>query len=140
MLARIFAPLYLPVLQLVTLATVPATALYAVAGLLASPVIIPALVIKNIAILLIFAPFLLLTLPVAVPVGFVLAATCLGFEIAKAFWIVLTPLLWPIYFLCKWCQITCTVSQVVITDTIAPWLVPIRFTFLAAILPKILTS
>ncbi len=27
--------------------------------------------------------------------------------------------------------------QVVITDTIAPWLVPLRFTFLAAILPKI---
>lgn len=93
---------YLPVLQLVTLATVPATALYAVGGLLASPVIIPALIIKNIAIALIFAPFLLLTLPVAVPVGFMLAAACMGFEVLCAFFTVLTPLLWPLFFLCKW--------------------------------------
>jgi hypothetical protein len=137
MLKQIFAPLYLPVLQLVTLATTPATALYAVGGLLASPVVIPALIIKNIVAALIFTPFLLLALPVALPVGFVLAAICMALEIGFAFFVVLTPLLWPLCFLCKWCRLTCTVAQVVVTDTIMPWLVPIRFTFLAA-LPKLM--
>ncbi len=47
---------YLPVLQLVTLATTPATALYAIAGLLSSPVIIPLLIIKNIITSVLFAP------------------------------------------------------------------------------------
>jgi len=28
------------------------------------------------------------------------------------------------------------ISQVVITDTIAPWLAPVRWTFAAALLPK----
>ena len=52
MLAKaILGPLYLPVLQLVALATAPATALYAIGGLLASPVIIPALILKNLAVL-----------------------------------------------------------------------------------------
>jgi hypothetical protein len=32
------------------------------------------------------------------------------------------------------------VSQVLVTDTIMPWLVPLRFTFLAAILPKALMA
>jgi hypothetical protein len=39
------------VLQLVTLLTTPATALYAIGGLLASPLIIPTLIIKNLAAL-----------------------------------------------------------------------------------------
>ncbi|KAF6253880.1 hypothetical protein COO60DRAFT_1462988 [Scenedesmus sp. NREL 46B-D3] len=103
MLAKaILGPLYLPVLQLTTLATLPATGLYAILGLLASPLVIPALILKNLAALAIFAPFLLLTLPVAVPVGFMLAALCLACEICKALWITFTPLLWPLYFLCKW--------------------------------------
>eukprot|EP00775_Hariotina_reticulata_P011859 gene11859-12003_t len=138
MLAQIFAPLYLPVLQLVTLATTPATALYAIGGLLASPVIIPILIFINFVKALVFAPLLLLTLPIAIPAGFVLASVCMTVEICKAFCIVLTPLLWPLVFLCKWWKFTCYVSQVMITDTVMPWLVPLRFTFLAAILPKAL--
>lgn len=93
---------YLPVLQLVTLATLPAAGLYAIGGLLASPLVIPALILKNLAVLAIFTPFLLLTLPVALPVGFVLAALCLTHEVCKALSITFTPLLWPLYFLCKW--------------------------------------
>jgi hypothetical protein len=49
--ARTRHPRYLPVLQLVTLATLPATALYAIGGLLASPLVIPALILKNLATL-----------------------------------------------------------------------------------------
>jgi hypothetical protein len=90
------------VLQLTTLATLPMAGLYAMAGLLASPLVIPALILKNLAALAIFTPFLLLTLPVSLPVGFVLAALCLTFDICKALWITFTPLLWPLYFLCRW--------------------------------------
>lgn len=42
---------YLPVLQFVTLLTTPATALYAIGGLLASPLIVPAIIIKNLVAL-----------------------------------------------------------------------------------------
>jgi hypothetical protein len=42
----------------------------------------------------------------------------------------------PLYFLCKWAKATCIVSTVIITDTILPFLVPVRFSILAAILPK----
>jgi hypothetical protein len=42
---------YLPVLQLVTLLMTPATAIYAVGGLLASPVLVPAIIIKNLVVL-----------------------------------------------------------------------------------------
>lgn len=42
---------YLPVLQFVTLLTTPATALYAIGGLLASPLVIPAIIIKNLVVL-----------------------------------------------------------------------------------------
>ncbi|WIA13188.1 hypothetical protein OEZ86_006474 [Tetradesmus obliquus] len=141
MLAKaILGPFYLPVLQLVTLATLPAAGLYAIGGLLASPLVIPALILKNLAVLAIFTPFLLLTLPVALPVGFVLAALCLTHEVCKALFITFTPLLWPLYFLCKWWKISCIVSQVIVTDTIMPWLVPLRFTFIAAILPKLAMS
>lgn len=42
---------YLPVLQLVTLLMTPATAIYAIGGLLASPVVIPAIIIKNLVVL-----------------------------------------------------------------------------------------
>jgi hypothetical protein len=38
------------VLQLVTLLTTPMMALYAVAGLLASPLVVPALILKNLAV------------------------------------------------------------------------------------------
>ncbi len=38
-------------LQLVTLVMTPATALYAIGGLLASPLVIPALIIKNLLVL-----------------------------------------------------------------------------------------
>jgi hypothetical protein len=50
----------------------------------------------------IFAPFLLLTLPVAIPAGFVLASLLVGGCILKSFCVVLTPLLWPLWFLCAW--------------------------------------
>jgi hypothetical protein len=50
----------------------------------------------------IFTPFLLLTLPIAIPVGFVLASIFVGVCILKSFCVVLTPLLWPIWFLCAW--------------------------------------
>lgn len=46
---------YLPVLQLVTLVMTPATALYAIGCLLASPVVIPALIIKNLVVLVCLA-------------------------------------------------------------------------------------
>jgi hypothetical protein len=39
------------VLQLVTLLMTPATAIYAIGGLLASPVVIPAIIIKNLVVL-----------------------------------------------------------------------------------------
>lgn len=94
--------MYLPVLQLVTLATLPATALYAIGGLLASPLVIPGLIFINFVKLLVFSPLLLLTLPVAVPAGGLLAALCIGFQIAKSLLILLTPLLWPLWFICKW--------------------------------------
>lgn len=42
---------YLPVLQFVALLTAPVTALYAVGGLVASPVIIPAIILKNLVVL-----------------------------------------------------------------------------------------
>lgn len=52
MLAKaLLTPLYLPVLQFVALLTAPATALYAVGGLLASPLVVPALILKNLAVL-----------------------------------------------------------------------------------------
>ena len=35
-------------------------------------------------------------------------------QVTKALWITFTPLLWPVYFLCKWCAATCVVSKVVI--------------------------
>ncbi len=89
-------------LQLVTLATTPATAIYAIGGLLASPVLVPALILLNLVRAAIFAPFLLLTLPVAIPVGGVLACLYMTCVIFKAFCVVLTPLLWPLAFLCKW--------------------------------------
>lgn len=38
-------------LQLVALLTAPVTAIYALGGLLASPVIIPAIILKNLAVL-----------------------------------------------------------------------------------------
>lgn len=38
-------------LQFVALLTAPVTALYAVAGLLASPVLIPAIILKNLVVL-----------------------------------------------------------------------------------------
>jgi hypothetical protein len=50
----------------------------------------------------IFAPFLLLTLPVAIPVGFVIASILVGAWICKSFCVVFTPLLWPLWFLCAW--------------------------------------
>jgi hypothetical protein len=75
---------------------------------------------------------------VSIPVGFLLAAACLGFAICKAFCIVLTPLLWPLWFGCTWWKATCIVSKVIVMDTVMPWFVPLRFTFLAAILPKAL--
>jgi hypothetical protein len=56
----------LPVLQLVTLATVPATALYALAGLLATPITVPLLIIVRGFTLLLFSPLVrasLLQLP-----------------------------------------------------------------------------
>ena len=60
---------------------VPVTCLYAAAGLAASPLLVPALILKNVAQLLIFSPFLLLATPVAVPVGFLLASACLSCQV-----------------------------------------------------------
>jgi len=128
-------PLYLPVLHLVTLATVPATALYAVMGLLSSPIVIPLIILAKFIHFLLFAPLMLLTLPVALPVGGLLALICTVKDILCSLFTVFTPFLWPLCFLYKWCCFTFVVSQVVIKDTIMPWLVPIRFTFLAALLP-----
>lgn len=59
-------------------------------------------------------------------------------QVLKSLWVALTPLLWPLYFLCAWCKATCLVSQVVITDTLLPFLVPLRFSILAALAPKAL--
>lgn len=39
--------------------------------------------------------------------------------------------------LLRW-KASCIVSQVIVTDTIMPWLVPLRFTILAALAPKVL--
>lgn len=58
---------------------------------------------------------LLMTLPVSIPVGGFLAFTCVSAEVTCAFFTVLTPLLWPLKFLCKWWHATCTISQV------GPW-------------------
>lgn len=55
----------------------------------------------------IFTPFLLLTLPVAIPVGFTLATIMLGVCIAKSFFVVLTPLLWPLYWFCAGAPVLC---------------------------------
>lgn len=122
------------------LLTTPATALYAIGGLLASPIVIPALILKNLAVLAIFTPFLLLTLPVAIPIGGIIAAALLALKITKSFIIVFTPLLWPIYYLCAWWGATCMVAQIIVTDTVMPWLVSLRFTLLAAILPKVIMA
>lgn len=134
--AAVLAPLYLPVLHLVTLATVPATFLYAGLGLLASPVLVPLLMIKAAISAAIMTPLYLLTTPVAAPVGFLLAGACVFFEVVRSFFIVLTPLLWPLYFLCKWWKYSMVVSKVIVTDTIFPFLVPLRFSVLAVMLPK----
>lgn len=72
------AALPLQVLHLVTLATLPATALYALAGLLLSPLLIPLLMVKAAVNLAIMTPLLLLVSPVAIPVGFFVAAGCLA--------------------------------------------------------------
>jgi len=55
-LGFIFAPIFLPILQLVTLLTLPATAVYAVIGLLATPIFVPLLIIKRAIILLLWSP------------------------------------------------------------------------------------
>lgn len=112
MLAKLLYPLYLPVLHLVTLATVPVTFLYAAAGLLLSPIIIPLLIAKTAVMLGLSAPLLLAATPIAAPVGFFLAAACITKQAICSFIFVLTPLLWPVYFLCKWFHYTCMVAQV----------------------------
>jgi hypothetical protein len=81
-------------------------------------------------------PALLIT----VPLGAVLACVILTFKVMKALWLVFTPLLWPLYFFCTWYRITCAATQVVVTDTIVPALIPLRFTILAALLPMALKS
>ncbi|GFH29215.1 hypothetical protein HaLaN_27847, partial [Haematococcus lacustris] len=48
-------PLMLPVLYLVTLATIPLTIMYAIMGLLFSPIIVPvSIIIKHLSIVLFF--------------------------------------------------------------------------------------
>ncbi|KAI8473019.1 MAG: hypothetical protein J3K34DRAFT_412579 [Monoraphidium minutum] len=132
--------LLLPVLQLVTLATLPATALYALLGLALSPILLPYLAFQRFVAFLLKLPLVLATLPVAIPVGGLIAGTVLTIQVLKAMWVTFTPLLWPLYFLCKWCKATMIVSHVMITDTLLPFLVPLRFSFLAAIIPKTLMS
>lgn len=46
-------------------------------------------------------PQILAAMPIAIPVGGVLALCCFTKEAMCAFFFVLTPLLWPVYFLCK---------------------------------------
>lgn len=141
MVLMLLAPLILPVLHIVTLLTLPATALYAVAGLLSTPLMIPILIIKNIVSLVLMSPFYLLALPVALPVGFVLGVLCLIKEgLCSLFFLATVWLLWPVYLFCKVCKFTCTVASVIVTDTVMPWLVPIRFVVLTALFPKLVMS
>lgn len=136
----VLAALMLPVLQLVTLATLPLAAAYALLGLLLSPILVPWLVVKQIAAWLLSLPLLLATLPVAVPVGGVIAAGWTTWQVAKALWIALTPLLWPLYFLCHWWCATACVARAIVADTLLPFLVPLRYALLAALAPKALLS
>lgn len=134
MLAQILAPLGLPILHLVTLFTVPATAVYALLGLVTAPLTIPLMVISKVLMFALFSPLLFVTLPITIPLGGALAFCCVAKRVACAFFTVFTPLLWPLAFLWKWFTLTCTISQVLVHDTVAPWMVPVRFTFLTALL------
>jgi hypothetical protein len=89
MIGALFAPLGLPILQFVALLTTPATALYAIGGLLASPIVVPLLIIKNFILAGLFLPLLLLTLPVSAPVGFLLACLYCGWVVCKSFCVIL---------------------------------------------------
>jgi hypothetical protein len=89
MIGALFAPLGLPILQFVALLTTPATALYAIGGLLASPIVVPLLILKNFILAGLFLPLLLLTAPVAVPVGFLLACLYCGWVVCKSFCVIL---------------------------------------------------
>ncbi|KAL6758627.1 hypothetical protein V8C86DRAFT_1460048 [Haematococcus lacustris] len=129
-------PLMLPVLYLVTLATIPLTIMYAIMGLLFSPIIVPvSIIIKHLSIVLFF-PLYLVVAPLAIPVGGILAFLFEAKKIACSFFTVLTPLLWPLCFLCTWMRASWTVTKVLVTDTIMPWLVPLRWTFITALLGK----
>jgi hypothetical protein len=55
---------------------------------------------------------LLLTLPMSIPVGGLLAFMCTSWDVLRSLFVVFTPFLWPLAFLCKWWHITCCVSQV----------------------------
>jgi hypothetical protein len=48
----------------------------------------------------------------------------------------LSPALLLLLVHCRW-KTSCIVSQVLVMHTIMPWLVPLRFTFIAAILPEL---
>ncbi|KAL6758636.1 hypothetical protein V8C86DRAFT_3204584 [Haematococcus lacustris] len=126
----------LPVLYLVTLATIPLTIMYAIMGLLFSPIIVPvSIIIKHLSIVLFF-PLYLVVAPLAIPVGGILAFLFEAKKIACSFFTVLTPLLWPLCFLCTWMRASWTVTKVLVTDTIMPWLVPLRWTAIAGLLGK----
>ncbi|KAL6758628.1 hypothetical protein V8C86DRAFT_3204576 [Haematococcus lacustris] len=130
------SPSMLPVLYLVTLATIPLTIMYAIMGLLFSPIIVPvSIIIKHLSIVLFF-PLYLVVAPLAIPVGGILAFLFEAKKIACSFFTVLTPLLWPLCFLCTWMRASWTVTKVLVTDTIMPWLVPLRWTFITALLGK----
>ncbi|KAL6758642.1 hypothetical protein V8C86DRAFT_1460131 [Haematococcus lacustris] len=78
----------------------------------------------------------LVVAPLAIPVGGILAFLFEAKKIACSFFTVLTPLLWPLCFLCTWMRASWTVTKVLVTDTIMPWLVPLRWTFITALLGK----
>ncbi|GFH27272.1 uncharacterized protein HaLaN_25568, partial [Haematococcus lacustris] len=104
-------PLMLPVLYLVTLATIPLTIMYAIMGLLFSPIIVPvSIIIKHLSIVLFF-PLYLVVAPLAIPVGGILAFLFEAKKIACSFFTVLTPLLWPLCFLCTWMRASWMVTK-----------------------------
>lgn len=131
-------PLFLPILHFVTIITLPATALYALAGILSSPLMIPLLIGKNVVTLAMLTPFYLMALPLAIPIGFVAAVICLVMEVIKCVICLGTMwFLWPVYLFLKFTRFTCCIAEVMVTDTIHPWFVPPRFVTLTALMPKL---
>ncbi|KAL6747610.1 hypothetical protein V8C86DRAFT_3116997 [Haematococcus lacustris] len=126
----------LPVLYLVTLATVPLTIMYAVMGLIFTPIIVPVTILLKFLSIVLYVPLYLAVAPLAIPVSGLLAFHMEAMKIACAFFTVLTPLLWPLCFLHKWMMTYWTVTKVLVTDTIMPWLVPLRWTAIVGFLGK----